>query len=316
MRGYWKSWRRHRSSNARTNRHVDARGLSPQLGLVPLALLVGTAGCVTEVESGFGSASITASDTSGPTASTTGPSDASSGSGSGSDSSSSSESSSSPSTTDDATATETETDATTTEQPTDATSATTIADPCDPDPCDPPALCMDGDCVAMAEPGPGDLVFVELHPDPDAVADDAGEWLELEVLAATPLELAGCELADLDTDSHTIDVASLVVQPGDRVVFARDEAAAQNGGLDNVVYAYGGSIALANGDDEILLRCGGVVIDELTYGNSWPFSTGVAAQLDPSASADDNDDPAQWCPAQSAYGSGDFGTPGEANDPC
>ncbi|MEM6291064.1 MAG: lamin tail domain-containing protein [Myxococcota bacterium] len=184
-------------------------------------------------------------------------------------------------------------------------------DPCEPNPCDATEVCVDGACEGMAAPQAGDLVITELQPNPDVVTDDAGEWFELLSVAATPLELGGCTLADLDSDSHTV-AGSLVIPAGGVVVLAR--AAAGNGGLAPD-YVYGNDLSLANGDDELSISCGGVVIDEVVYAGSWPFGAGAAAQLDPAAGAS-NDDPSQWCTATTAYGDGDLGSPGAPNDPC
>ncbi len=200
----------------------------------------------------------------------------------------------------------------TTSPTTDPTGAeTTATDPCTPDPCTAPEICVDGVCSGAAAPMPGEVVFNELQPNPDVVTDEQGEWLELHNTAAVAVELNGCELSDQGSDSHTI-VSSIAIEPGGFAVLGRVEAA--NGGV-TLDYAYGNDISLANGDDEIALRCGGVVIDELIYSASWPFGAGASAQLTPGAGPS-NDDPAQWCEATTVYGDGDLGSPGAANAPC
>jgi len=207
----------------------------------------------------------------------------------------------------------TDTVATTTGAPTtDPTEGeTTSADPCTPDPCTAPEVCVDGVCTGATAPMPGELVFNELQPNPDIVTDEQGEWLELHNTSAVAVELNGCELYDQGSDSHTI-ASSILIDPGGYAVLGRVEAA--NGGV-TLDYAYGNDISLANGDDEIGLRCGGVVVDELIYGASWPFGAGASAQLTPGAGAS-NDDPTQWCEATVPYGDGDLGSPGAANPAC
>lgn len=207
----------------------------------------------------------------------------------------------------------TDTPSSTTNSPTtDPTSdETTGADPCVPDPCTAPEVCLDGACVGAAAPLPGEVVFNELQPDPDLVSDEAGEWLEFHNTAAVTVELNGCELSDQDTDSHTI-ASSILIEPDGYAVLGRMNGA--NGGV-RLDYVYGGDISLANGTDEIALRCDGTVIDELTYSGSWPFAAGTSAQLTPGADAT-NDDPTQWCEGTTAYGDGDLGSPGAANAPC
>lgn len=195
---------------------------------------------------------------------------------------------------------------------TDPTSGeTTAADPCVPDPCTAPEVCLDGACTGATAPAPGEVVFNELQPNPDTVADEQGEWLELHNTAAVAVELSGCELGDQGNDSHTI-ASSILIEPGGYAVLGRIEGA--NGGV-MLDYAYGNDISLANGDDEIALRCDGVVIDELIYSGSWPFGAGASAQLTPGAGPS-NDDPSQWCESAVAYGDGDLGSPGAANAAC
>lgn len=209
-------------------------------------------------------------------------------------------------------------DPTTTGQPTgDPTTsattddATTGSDPCVPDPCVAPEVCVDGVCLGAAAPAAGDVVITEFHPNPDAVADDAGEWFELSNLSAQPAELQGCELSDQGSDSHVIG-SSVIVPAGGLVVLGR--AASGNGGV-SLDYVYGTDISLGNDGDELALRCGGTLVDEVVYASSWPFSGGVAVQL-AAGSGTANDDVGNWCEATANFGDGDLGTPGTANGPC
>ena len=193
----------------------------------------------------------------------------------------------------------------------DPTAETTATDPCNPDPCVAPEVCVDGVCVGASAPAAGELVITELQPDPDAVADETGEWFEVLNLSAGAVDLSGCELADQGTDSHTI-VGSVVVEPGAYAVLGRSEST--NGGV-TLDYVYGTDISLGNSGDELAIRCAGALIDEVVYLGSWPFGAGAATQLDASAGAA-NDDVGQWCEATAVYGDGDLGTPGSANGAC
>ncbi len=75
---------------------------------------------------------------------------------------------------------------------------------------------------------------------------------------------------------------------------------------------------LVGGDDEIeLVDAGGRTLDRVAYDSDWGIVPGVAMQLDPAArSASDNDIFANWCPATAAFGAGDLGSPGAANESC
>lgn len=167
----------------------------------------------------------------------------------------------------------------------------------------------------------GELVITEIMPNPNAVADDLGEWFEFTNVSSDTLSLDGCTLTDGDVppDDEVSFSAGIVLTSGQRVVVARSASSAQNGGLPPVAFALGTDFILANTSDEILILCGGTVIDEVTYasGSPLPFTTGGAAQLDSgSVNAAANDIPANWCTATEMYGSGDMGTPGQPNGAC
>lgn len=186
--------------------------------------------------------------------------------------------------------------------------------------CDPlAAICEGGQCVPPGPPLPGQVVITELMPNPAAVTDDDGEWIELTNVSDAPVDLEGCVLYDAANDEDVVNTgAPIVVPPGGLVLFAKTADAVVNGGLPSVAYAFGTSYTLANTGDQVRLECGGAVIDELTYVEAWPFAEAVAMQLSSdSLDATANDAPGSWCPATAAYGAGgDQGTPGQANGGC
>lgn len=194
----------------------------------------------------------------------------------------------------------------------------TAADECNP-PCDPlVAVCEAGQCVPPGPPLPGQVVLTELMPNPAAVTDDDGEWIELVNVGTDPVDLEGCVLYGEDGDEDVVNTdAPLVVPPGGLVVLAKVVDAGLNGGVPGVAYGFGTSFSLTNTGDVVRLECDGAVIDEVTYLETWPFAAGVAMQLS-SASIDAtaNDAAGSWCAATAAYGSGDLGTPGQANAGC
>ena len=163
---------------------------------------------------------------------------------------------------------------------------------------------------------PGDLVITEFLQNPSAVADADGEWLEVFNASGRALDLDGLVLGDRGTDSYTV-TGPLLVAPGDYLVFGASDLPLVNGGVV-VDHAWAG-FTLGNGADEIVLRSGGVLIDEVAYdgGPQFPDGVGAAAQLDRLLiDAVLNDDGASWCLATRPFGLGDLGTPGRANDSC
>ncbi|MDP7114605.1 MAG: lamin tail domain-containing protein, partial [Myxococcota bacterium] len=163
----------------------------------------------------------------------------------------------------------------------------------------------------------GAVIVTEVMQNPAAVSDNDGEWFELHNTTGSSIDLDGCELSDDDGLDHTI-AGSLVVGGGGYLVLATEADPALNGGF-SVDYEYGGGLNLTNGDDEVILSCGGLQIDRVGWddGATFPDPTGASMSLAP-AYLDQyaNDDGAHWCEATSTFGAGDQGTPGSANDPC
>ena len=174
--------------------------------------------------------------------------------------------------------------------------------------------------IASGAPDPvvGDLVITEVMQNPGAVGDSAGEWFEIKNTSALPIDLNGWKISDDDFDSHTI-TGSVVVAPGDYVVFGNNADSGSNGGL-TVDYSYGGSWFLGNSFDEVVLSDpGGSVFDRISYDNgaTCPDPTGAAMNLDPAQiDATSNDDGSNWCEATATFGAGDRGTPGADNSIC
>ena len=198
------------------------------------------------------------------------------------------------------------------------TGDTTDGDPCIPNPCGPGEACVDGDCLPSNHPGPGDLVFTELMPNPAAVTDAEGEWIEM---TNVPVDIEGCELVDDGNgpDSEVINSGGpLMVAPGDTALLAKVIDPAINGRVNGVAYEFGDAFSLTNdGGDELELQCSGTTVDRLVYTTMFGFGSGIAMQLDPgSQDATANDDAANWCSATMVYGDGDMGTPGTPNGGC
>ncbi|MBK8237309.1 MAG: hypothetical protein IPK74_17335 [Deltaproteobacteria bacterium] len=177
-----------------------------------------------------------------------------------------------------------------------------------------PGTCNDGGTDRTAvPPTAGQLVITEFMPDPSAVSDANGEWFEVLVLA--DVDLNGVELGtEVGNPDTTLPVGGdcIAVTAGTRVVFARSDDMATNGGLPAVAGTFG--FGLANGGGALVVGYGGEALDVVTWSGSTP---GAASSLDPDLeNPTDNDDQGSFCAATAVYGDGDRGTPGAIGDDC
>ena len=175
-----------------------------------------------------------------------------------------------------------------------------------------------GLCQLEAPLPAGAVVISEIHVDPQAVGDDAGEWIELYVASATPIDIAGLELQVGAKPLKLPQDVSLTVAPGSYLVVAKQADPTKNGGLGSVIALTG--LSLANSaTTQLSIGRQGVLLDAVSYNDAgWPtVAAGKALQLDPGKlTATDNDVATSWCVAKQTYGKGDFGTPGAANSDC
>src|SRR5690606_20286248 len=116
----------------------------------------------------------------------------------------------------------------------------------------------------------GDLVVSEYLPNPAAVSDSQGEWLELFNTTATARNLQGLVIKDLGSDSFTLP--QLTIPARGFLVCAVNGTPAVNGGV-NADYVWPlSSFFLGNGDDEIIVQTAtGLVIDQVVYDNGATF---------------------------------------------
>jgi hypothetical protein len=157
----------------------------------------------------------------------------------------------------------------------------------------------------------GDLVITEIMANPMAVANNAGEWFEIHNVTTRTLDLKGLRVRDDGGSSFAI-AGSVLLQPGGFAVLGNNANPTLNGGAP-VSYGYTG-FALANSNDAIEIVKGQTLIDRVTYTTS---VSGVSRTLKTqSYDVVANDLLANWCQAQSPYGSGDLGTPGAQDLTC
>ncbi len=188
--------------------------------------------------------------------------------------------------------------------------------------CDDGALETGDGCddLCKVEPAPanaGDIVITEIFKNPDAVNDSVGEWFEIYNATDAAIDINAWTLKDAGQDTHRIFVLGGVeVAAGAYFVLGINDDAQVNGGAA-VDYVYG-AFNLGNKDDEVILMSGETVVDQVAYDEgTFPNAAGKTLSLDPGkTNATDNDDGANWCEGQVAFGAGDFGTPGAANTAC
>jgi hypothetical protein len=172
-------------------------------------------------------------------------------------------------------------------------------------------------CVPVTCPAVGAIIITEIMQNPAFVGDSNGEYFEVYNTTGSPIDLQGWILKDTSSSSetHTIS-ASLVVPANGFAVLGTNTDMGTNGGVP-VDYDYGDSYFLGNSADDIVLECGGNVIDEVEWDNgaTFPDPSGASMELAQSKfNATDNDDGANWGEAVSEItAGGDLGTPGAAN---
>jgi hypothetical protein len=173
--------------------------------------------------------------------------------------------------------------------------------------------------ITVAEPG--DLVFSEMMVNPQVVADEVGEWVELYNTSGAPIQVTGYNFRDDDTDSWILE-GVMIVEPYSYFVLCANTDSDLNGGVPCNAWfkrsTQGDGLALANNPDELVLaRPDGVEIDWLHYTNEW-WVAGASIGVDPDfLDGGANDDVTHWCAQTTVMTSGgEAGTPGVENDPC
>ncbi len=177
--------------------------------------------------------------------------------------------------------------------------------------------CMGEPSLCGTAASAGELVITEILYDPDCVADDAGEWVEVFNPTGQTLQLKGWTLTDAGAAHRFEDF--LAVPAGGFAVLCSNGDPLTNGGV-SCQGVYGG-LSFNNDGDAVVLRApDDVLVDEVSYdgGGSFVDPTGAALALEPGTDAAANDDGANWCAATDAIpgGCGDLGSPGRVNGLC
>lgn len=157
------------------------------------------------------------------------------------------------------------------------------------------------------------LVINEIMNNPGAVSDSAGEWFEIFNPSIESIDINGWTIMDDGGNSHVIDNGGPLLAPiGGYLVLGINADSGTNGGA-SVDYQYD-NFFLANGDDEVVLvDSDGREVDRVNYdgGPNFPDPNGASMSLIDSAL--DNNVGENWCTSTTAFGAGDFGTPGAVN---
>lgn len=165
----------------------------------------------------------------------------------------------------------------------------------------------------------GEILITEIMANPSALSDTEGEWFEIYNNSDHVISLENLILGRDDANLHTITEA-LDLAPGAYLVLSRTDLSTD---VSNE-YVYGSDITLSNtGATLFLYNEGseaepGALIFALNYGEvNFPTGTGASIGLNPNLlNATDALLGSSWCPATSAYSTGDLGTPGLTNDLC
>ncbi len=157
----------------------------------------------------------------------------------------------------------------------------------------------------------GPIVVNEILQNPSIVGDSEGEWFEVYNPNSTIVHLENWSIEDNGSDSFII-TEPLIVPASSFLVFGINADSNTNG---NVVidYQYSG-FTLGNSSDEIIIKnAQGLTVDSVAWDGSpnFPDPSGASmALLDPTL---DNSIGSNWAESSTAFGLGDFGTPGLPN---
>lgn len=159
------------------------------------------------------------------------------------------------------------------------------------------------------------LVITEIMKNPSAVSDNYGEYFEIYNPETYNVNLAGYTIKDADSNIHVIPAETpIMVNAGSYFVFGINADTNVNGGV-NVDYEYPSTFNLGNGTDEVIILDNfSNEVDRVYYSDAlFPDTPGVAMMFMGNMLTDDNNDGSFWLNANTAFGAGDYGTPGSVN---
>ena len=156
------------------------------------------------------------------------------------------------------------------------------------------------------------VLITEFMPNPDAVYDSEGEWIELFNPGSQAVNINGWRLKDLGQDNHTIAHSGpLMVPAKGYIVLGLNTNKTQNGNL-KVAYAYK-KFFMANSSDEIYLQDNnGKTIDSFSYSPAAGFNMPKGASLSVKFPNVNKNVASSWCVETKPWpgSKGDKGSPG------
>ncbi len=166
-------------------------------------------------------------------------------------------------------------------------------------------LSVFGVCGFSQAASVSDLLISEIMADPVAVSDSNGEWFELFNPSSQTVSLDGITLHDDGSNSVLLSGSGLSIASGSYLVLARNGDSLTNGGF-SADYVYGSGFTLGNSSDEIVFSDGSGELLRFNYSNGF-VSSGASMELISDSMLESN-----YAASLTAYGDGDFGTPGSA----
>lgn len=177
----------------------------------------------------------------------------------------------------------------------------------------------------VVSPAVGELVITEVMPNPAAVGDADGEWVEVHALADVDLNGLVLDRAGDSAAGATIDSpACLRLGAGSYALVAKNTDMGLNGGLPAEQVMGSFSFSLVDGTvadpGDVQIVSGTTVLDAISWTST---RSGRSHQLDPDRyDPTQNDDESNFCDGTDVYNDNmgmptkDYGTPGSANVAC
>jgi hypothetical protein len=144
----------------------------------------------------------------------------------------------------------------------------------------PPGMCVDegsGNLRPIVSPVAGQIAITEWMPNPALVSDTAGEWLEIQALAA--FDLNGLQVGDAALATTPVVTASTCVPiaSGAYAIFAQGADPLSNGMLPAVAGVFPTGVDLVNTNGTVQVGVGGTPLDTKTYPSA---VSGSSIQID------------------------------------